>query len=330
MRYLYKRSRMARRRQRVRVAAQLGLVAAAILAWSAAAAGTLEVSVRNGYVTMNAHAAPLGEVLRDLSDKAGFNLVMKQDLRAPVTWRFENVPVDQAVTRLLASVSSVALYAPQSDGTGSVLSEVRILRGGNKNTPLVEHRTALADGGDIHAGPESGMNELAAASEMSTAPRQSDPIGSQLASADVSDMRPASGSLGPIDESLDNGDATGRRGAALRDAKRRPDMARDAMNTALSDPDVVVRQRAVQGLARLGGEESVSSLSRVLLEDPEPRVRRMAAASLGRISTESAFWALMEANSDDDAGVREAVNAALTALDRRGVNARADAAAPTQ
>jgi hypothetical protein len=330
MRYLYKRSRMARRRQRVRVAAQLGLVAAAILAWSAAAAGTLEVSVRNGFVTMNAHAVPLGEVLRDLSDKAGFNLVMKQDLRAPVTWRLENVPVDQAVTRLLASVSSVALYAPQSDGTGSVLSEVRILRGGNKNTPLVEHRTALADGSDIHAGPESGMNELAAAGEMSTAPRDGSPVRNQLASADASDMRPASGSVGPIDQSLDDGDVTGRHGAALKDAKRRPDMARDAMNTALSDPDVVVRQRAVQGLARLGGEESVSSLSRVLLEDPEPRVRRMAAASLGRISTESAFWALMEANSDDDAGVREAVNAALTVLDRRGVNARADPAAPTQ
>lgn len=330
MRYLYKRSRMARRRQRVRVAAQLGLVAAAILAWSAAAAGTLEVSVRNGFVTMNAHAAPLGEVLRDLSDKAGFNLVMKQDLRAPVTWRFENVPVDQAVTRLLSSVSSVALYAPQSDGTGSVLSEVRILRGGNKNIPLVEHRTALADGGDIHAGPESNMNELAGANGVTASPRLNNPSENQLASADVNDMLPASGSLGPIDQSLDNGDVTGRHGDALKDAKRRPDMAREAMNTALSDPDVVIRQRAVQGLARLGGEESVSSLSRVLLEDPEPRVRRMAAASLGRISTESAFWALMEANSDDDAGVREAVNAALTALDRRGVNARAESAAPTQ
>jgi len=70
----------------------------------------------------------------------------------------------------------------------------------------------------------------------------------------------------------------------------------------------------------------VSSLSRVLLEDPDPRVRRMAAASLGRMNTESAFWALMEANSDEDSGVREAVTSALGVLERRGISARAEAA----
>ena len=318
MRYLFRRSRMARRRQALRVATGLGL-AAAILAWSGAAAGSLDLSVRNGHVTLEAHAVPLGEVLRKLSEEADFKLVMKKEPGALVTWRFRDVPVDQAVTRLLASVSSVALYAPTEPGAGPILTELRILRGGGKSTPLVEPLVEpLVD-------RRGRLAELQAPAEPSPAARE------RLASASpgipnsAADIRPASREVGPIDPGLEDGEPRKRRDAALNAAKRRPDMAREALSEALSDPDMVVRQRAVQGLARLGGEATVTALSQVLLEDPEPRVRRMAAAGLGRVSTESAFWALMEANSDADAGVREAVSAALVALERRGVGARSEA-----
>ncbi len=313
MRYFYNRSKMTRRRHRMRIAAQASIVAAAVLAWSAAAAGTLDVSVRNGFVTMNAHAAPLGDVLRDLSEKAGFRLVMKKDLHAPVTWNLQDVPVEEAVTRLLARVSSVALYAPAGEGAGPVLTEVRILRGGDNDVPLVEHRTALAESDENGEGLD---NIDAAKARMSVARNQ-------LASAD--DLQPASRGVQPIDQALADGNPMARRDRTLRAAKGRPDTGRSALNSALSDPDTVVRQRAVQGLVRLGGEETVSSLSKVLLEDPAPRVRRMAAAGLGRMTTESAFWALMEASSDNDQGVREAVSAALVGLERRGVNASGEA-----
>ena len=315
MRYLFRRSRMARRRQVLRAAAQAGLIAAAVLAWSGAAAGTLELSVRNGFVTLDAHAVPLGDVLREISKQADFKLIMKKEPASLVTWRFEEVPVDQAVTRLLASVSSVALYAPTGEGSGSVLTEVRILRGGQKSAPPVEHGRQLAAGEDRLDEPDTGP--VARSTPLKAAR-------TQLAAAGTSDIQPASRPIGAIDPALADGDPAKRRGAALNAAKRRPDLAREALNKALSDPDVVVRQRAVQGLARLGGEETVTALSEILLEDPAPRVRRMAAAGLGRVSTESAFWALMEANSDDDPGVRETVSAALIALERRGIGARSD------
>ena len=58
---------------------------------------------------------------------------MKKKLYAPVTWSFQDVPVDEAVTRLLARVSSVALYAPAGDGAAQLLKtpgrSVRIGRG---------------------------------------------------------------------------------------------------------------------------------------------------------------------------------------------------------
>lgn len=312
--YYYKRSRSARRRHRMRIAAQAGIVAAAVLAWSAAAAGTLDVSVRDGFVTMNAHAAPLGDVLRDLSRKAGFRLVMKKDLHAPVTWTLEDVPVEEAVTRLLARVSSVALYAPAGEGAGPVLTEVRVLRGGDNDVPLVEHRNALA----IEDGSRAGSVDVAVAESQAME-------NGRLAPA--AGLQPASRGAPPADRVLADRSPADRRARTLRTAKGRPDTAREPLITALSDPDTVVRQRGVQGLVRLGGEESVSSLSRVLLEDPTPRVRRMAAAGLGRMNTESAFWALMEASSDGDPGVREAVSAALLRLERRGVNMGAETAA---
>ena len=300
----------------LRMATGAGLIAAAILAWSgAAAAGTLDVSVRNGFVSLNAHAVPLGDVLREMSKQSGFKLVMKKEPAALVTWKFREVPLDQAVSRLLSSVSSIALYAPGGDGTGSVLTEVRVLRGGQKSSPLVEHSSQLAAGGD----------PFEAAGSAEIRPRRAGV--SQLASAGVSDIQPASRQVRDIDPALEDGDPAKRRDRALNAAKRRPDMARDALTEALADPDIVVRQRAVQGLARLGGEETVSALSHVLLEDPAPKVRRMAAAGLGRVSTESAFWALMEANSDADPAVREAVSAALVALEQRGIGARSEATA---
>ncbi len=295
MRYIYSRRKSARRRQRIRLAAQAGLIAAAILAWSAATAGTLDLTVRNGFVTMDSLAVPLGDVLRDMSKKAGFRLVMKKDLRAPVTWSFHDVPVDEAVTRLLARVSSVALYAPAGDGGGRLLTEVRVLRGGDDDMPLVERRDARFEL------PDAGT-----------------PTHLQMASA--AGLQPASGAAAPEGRAVAALPAANRHSSAPRAVKGRPDTGRAALNAALSDPDTVARQRGVQGLIRLGGEESVTSLSRVLLEDPAPRVRTMAAAGLGRMSTESAFWALMEASSDNDPGVREAVSDALLRLERRGVN----------
>jgi len=298
MRYFYNRSKLARRRHRIQVAAQASILAAVVLVWSAAAAGTLNVSVRNGFVTMDAHAVPLGEVLRDLSQKAGFRLVMKKELYAPVTWRLQNVPVEEAINRLLARVSSVALYGPANDGSGSLLTEVRILRGGDNDVPLVEHRDAMAiDHGKLAEGARFDV-------AMTPSPARN-----QRASAE--DLQPASQNAAPAD-----------RGHApvLPAAKGPSNMAREVLQMALSNPDATVRQSGIQTLIRQGGEESVSSLSRILLEDPAPSVRRTAAAGLGRINTESAFWALMEASSDRDQGVRDAVSAALLRLERWGSN----------
>ena len=228
----------------------------------------------------------------------------------PAKWarRFSITRLDMSIR-----VSSVALYAPAGEGAGSVLTEVRILRGGNNEVPFVEHRTAVAAVQDMEAGIKARDRALAEAPAPRTAarPRLADALGLQTAAREV----------GPIDPALEDGNAAARQGAVLRAAQRRPDMARGALTKALSDPDTVVRQRAVQGLVQIGGEEAVTALSQVLLEDPEARVRRMAAAGLGRMNTESAFWALMEASSDADQDVREAVSAALVGLERRGIAA---------
>ena len=307
MRYFYNRAKSARRRLRMRIAAQAGIVAAVILVWSAAAAGTLNLTVRNGLVTLDAHAVPLGEVLRDLSQKAGFRLAMKKELYAPVTWRLQDVPVDEAIARLLAQTSSVILYAPAVEGANPLLTEVRILRGGDNNVPLVEHQTALANVDGTLAGRESF--------EVATAGL---PAHNQFAS--TGGLQPAARGAAPANQGRADLGLADRRTRALPATGARPGVTREASNTATPRLSAEARQLRVQELIGLGGEESVSDLSRMLLEDPAPRVRRMAAAGLGRMNTESAFWALMEASSDSDQGVREAVSAALLRLERQGAD----------
>jgi len=79
-----------------------------------------------------------------------------------------------------------------------------------------------------------------------------------------------------------------------------------------SEPSLVLRVHAVCILAEVGGEESVPTLSDVLLHDPDPLVRHEAAFSLGQIGVAEGNIALAEAViNDKDPIVRHESAAAL-------------------
>jgi HEAT repeat protein len=78
------------------------------------------------------------------------------------------------------------------------------------------------------------------------------------------------------------------------------------------EPSLVLRVHAVCILADVGGEESVPTLSDVLLHDTDPLVRHEAAFSLGQIGNAKGNEALSQAVvTDPDAIVRHEAAAAL-------------------
>ena len=94
-----------------------------------------------------------------------------------------------------------------------------------------------------------------------------------------------------------------------------------------TEPSLVRRVHAVCILAEVGGENSVPTLSDVLLHDPDPLVRHEAAFSLGQIGNAEGNAALAEAVvKDKDPIVRHESAAALGSVgsaDSEGVLTRA-------
>ena len=58
---------------------------------------TIEVSLRDGLLSVSLREAPLGEVLRVIGERAGFRVVIKGDLDTPVTWSFAEVSLEKAL-----------------------------------------------------------------------------------------------------------------------------------------------------------------------------------------------------------------------------------------
>jgi HEAT repeat protein len=105
-------------------------------------------------------------------------------------------------------------------------------------------------------------------------------------------------------------DADVRREAAVALATRPGGQAVPALRKAVEDEDVAVRTVALVTLGQLFDDGSVGIMSQALLHDPEVNVRRAALSALSRLRTESARRAVEAAQSDADAGVRQAAEEA--------------------
>ncbi len=81
-----------------------------------ASPATIEVAVRQGLLSVKLRDAPLADVLQAIGEQAGFRVIIRGDLSAPVTWSVTQGPVDKALRRLLQNTSSVLIYAPSRDG----------------------------------------------------------------------------------------------------------------------------------------------------------------------------------------------------------------------
>ena len=89
---------------------------------------SIAVHVERGLLSVDARNAPLDDLLVAIANQADFRLVTKGNLDTPVTWSFVDVPVDEAVQRLLWNVSSVMNYAAPGDGGTARLVTVHTLR----------------------------------------------------------------------------------------------------------------------------------------------------------------------------------------------------------
>lgn len=338
----FQATRRRRRRRPARTATFLTVLAlcafssSGVVAEEAAVEGASEtrpiaITYDGGLMAFSVEQVPLEDLLRAIAQAAGFDLVLKAALPMPVTWSVEGMAPDRLVATLLGRGSSMALYGPAPDGQGSVLTEVHVLRAppASPAEPSAEVADTLrpASGGDWTADLDLDRRVVASLARDRTGIEAS--LGAHFVPPVETERKVARRVVPAVSRQMarqlqDSDNPRQRRRAAVALGQARTSDAVPPLVQALEDDDPGVRQRAAQGLGRHGGSLAVAPLSRALLEDTEPRVRRMAASSLGRITDERAWLALLEAQSDSDASVRDAARNALAGLERRGIGARGD------
>ncbi len=301
---------------RRRVICLVGLLALGLSYGQAAQAeeatpSSISVHVERGFLSVEARAAPLGDVLEAIATQAEFLLDTKGDLDTPVTWSFADVPVDKGVQRLLHKISSVMVYARVQDSGAEPLAKVTTLR---RNVDLAAGNLQVA-----RTIPTPQTQQAAKAEGLQQQPTVSldDDREDRLRAVRRLIRKPNATSVKVLAllASQDD-DPVIRRIAAIGLGKLRVPEAKAALREALSDEDSLVRRRAIQGLGKTWGKAAIEPLSIALVEDAEPSVQRQAALRLGRIFSEAAYQVLDAARFDRDLSVRQAVLAGLARLEK--------------
>ncbi len=85
----------------------------------------IEVKVREGLLTVNARGVPLAEVLRAIGEKAGFTVIIRGNLSAPVTRSLSDIPLEKAIKRLIGENTWFMIYRP-SDSERQASAPLRL------------------------------------------------------------------------------------------------------------------------------------------------------------------------------------------------------------
>ena len=273
--------------------------------------GAVEISVRDGLLTLRAVEAPLGEVLQEMGLEAGIRVINRVPLYDPVSWTVEDYPLEEAVRHLLARFSYAITYSPSPGGT-----EVG---------PIAELRILSLNDADARGQYETRRtipsNTVIASDEMSSVASEDD-LNARLRFVWRMAHQPDSADIGSLELFLsEENHPKVREIAAIGLGKLKEPSVLEALIPALSDSDSLVRRRVVQALGKRNDDRSVEALSDVLFGDLDPEVRRAAARSLGTMRGNDALSALSAGQYDPDYYVRRETGLALERLRNRPTGA---------
>jgi len=87
----------------------------------------------------------------------------------------------------------------------------------------------------------------------------------------------------------------------------------DDLRKLFSSPDAAIRERAALAAGRIGNEDSVAALAKLLEQDKDASVRSMAAFAIGEVESETGANALIGVlkNTNEDEAVRARAMEAL-------------------
>jgi hypothetical protein len=269
------------------------------------------IEVNGGLVTAEIHDAPLLNVLEAIASESDIRIVVGPMTDERVTIRFQDVPLDEALRRMLRGKSFTFVYSASSeDGTAHTLrlEEVYVITVGAAKVPS-------AAGASSAAGTSSAVR---------TAPTQrASPEADRAIAGTISERDGNLNAPAGAQTTAGVGDSRQNKAAAEDEKRRLLELAKEALartgdpnvialgHTALEDPDPSAHMKALRALAK-NGADGAGPLTLALLGDTNSAVREVAAGALGRTKDGAAVnplgWAVL---NDSRRHVRAAAARAL-------------------
>ena len=342
---------------RLRVLLVLLVVQAALPgaeALAAVARGAAPIDVREGRVTATVVESPLPTLLQAIARQGGIQIFLHAPLDEMVTVTFRDVPLEEALRRILRTTNAVFVYSEARAETRQAsarapqarLSEIHVYPGASSSVSSAPAAVREAEAATISA---TTRRRLAADATKDLLDDRNTVSQKRAAATlgrtyDVTNVGPLAQALAEAD------DATVRRSAVKALEKLRSEQAVGPLGDALvADPDfdvreataralgktwsatavgplvqalqqdssALVRDAAARALGNTWEASAVDPLVQALTSDPNPRVRESAARALGVIGDSRAAAAVARALSDAHPWVREQAAVVLTVLGRR-------------
>lgn len=245
----------------------------------------VRIELNGSMLTLATRDAPLHEVMQAIADLAGFRTILVGDFfESPlVSVDFDNIPVEEAIERLVSDKNRIIIYQPAQDKSRQpVISQLWLLQSGDA-------------AGVFGSGNDEGI-ALA---------REKDVDGYKLAriTARLQQDR----------------DATVRARAAIALGAFQDDRAVLALEAGLSDADSSVRSQVISALGRIGSEQAIIALGNILLRDSAATSDRVKAArTLWQHDSELARDYLRAGTNDRDQQIRSASSKPMSSRTGQG------------
>jgi hypothetical protein len=257
----------------------------------------IRIEMKAGSLTLETRDAPLYEVMRRIGELAGFKTILVADFIKPklVSVSFDNIPVREAVERLLGNTNRAIFYAPAGIGAQDhVISQVWLLgSSGASGDDEAGDGESIGLAENLHH--EEGKIRSEAVLRLSN-----------QAVLGLSNNDATGHVLAKLTQVLqEDQEALVRSRAAIALGALRDERAVLALESALLDEHSSVRSQAINALGQIGGERATMALGNILLNGSADKTERvMAAQALWKHDSEAARDYLRTGANDTDEQVR--------------------------
>jgi hypothetical protein len=244
-------------------------------------------------LTVEIEDAPLPQVLKEIGKLAGFKVVQVADFDdfPRVTSKFEDLPLQIAVERLVANTSRIFFYA--LDGSAQpkrVISQLWLLGPGEANADTTQ------------------------ADDIASRLQYEEPLIRRQAIQQLVQRQGKAAVLDNLTVLLQTDpDPLVRSRVAMALGSLGDERAVTELETALQDSDFTVRAQSISALGLIGGDRAILVLGSILMNTSiDVAERVLAAQSLWKQNSEMAQGFLQASQNDPDERVRAASLAATS------------------